>query len=247
MPDEKTGYLKIVPEFQYDLISRIIPGLLLFSAVGIHFGLFPSPDELLRASAAPTFAVSIFVIMASWGAGICLSPFGHLLSLIGLKKKWENEQKKYHSPEDWNEIISEYMPYDKTPPEKRGADWYITLATNMLERLKTKAPQASGMIAKISGESAFGFNLCAGSIIWSVIVLTNCLTTHWKDIHKIPFPRGILAEPYLVPFCSLVFTVLMLYGMHYRSKRLIKRAISLHLALRKEHKEALTWHSVSTN
>jgi hypothetical protein len=247
MPDKKMNIFKPLPEFQYDLISRIIPGLILFTAIGLYFGLFPSYEKLLQASVAPVFAGSAFVIMICWAIGICLSSPGSLLSRFRVISRWNNaiqyisSEKLGKKPyETLKEIANDYsVLFPENKPEKINADWYDTLMTNMLDKLKTKDPHALKMIPKIAGESAFGFNLCAASIIWFIIVLLKCFHESWSYFSKMQLPKDILKEQYIVPVWSFVFIIMMFVVMQYRSKRFIRRTISCHFALKKiESKQA---------
>src|SRR3989304_8089298 len=112
------------------------------------------------------------------------------------------------------------------------------LINKIIKKKKKKNTLLPRMLPKISGESAFGFNLCAVSIIWFVIVLLKCFHEKWSYFSKMQLLKDILKEPYIVPVWSFVFIIIMLFVMNYRSKRYIKRAIAYHLALRTESRSA---------
>ncbi len=160
--DQKTSPFNMVSEIQYDLISRVIPGFILLSAIALEFVPFEHLKDkpLPNPSATLLLAVVVFIFMVSYAVGMLLSSCSHYLV------KWFCRCFEQHWANALRNMASADTPSADTPSADKPAEkietlakcygidagqdkdfnWYLDLMTNMIAQLKTKDKATSQML-----------------------------------------------------------------------------------------------------
>jgi hypothetical protein len=185
----------ILPEFYYDLISRILPGALLIGGVIFFSGKIDSARALklvLSLTSTAAFVILVVCGTAAYVLGILLSVFHRgirwlyipgvwrplLVRYAGLIKERQQELGLSHSDELFPDAVG---PAAKRSLLARGKSRRIAnaavrslvqpLYSPLHDFLKTRDPQARLVLPKMSAETSLCDNLVVISLIISVIPL----------------------------------------------------------------------------
>jgi|SRR5579864_5342738 len=140
-PDAAEKLAALVPSAYYDLIARVVPGLVTLAAMSAAEPGYAS--RMINASGLSGAALVVAVGIASYAVGLLLTPFGSLLCEVPVL------------------AIAKMLP-----PLARASSKQLWADIAIIERAR---PAASITLAKMAAEVALCQNLMAGLIpVWWV-------------------------------------------------------------------------------
>lgn len=157
------SWASIIPEFYYDLISRIPAGLTLIAIVIIGGISSDQRQELITWLVSanhkdfPFLLIFILLICAGYTISIPLSALGAIAHLIYSRKVWKNIENTF-----CNEIRLLEKHYNS------GSD-KTKLNRLLHDDLKNRNPQAKVILSKMQSEVALCDNLAAAIAIGFII------------------------------------------------------------------------------
>jgi len=180
--DEPTkAWSSIVPEFYYDLISRIPPGVLLTLLVAYEFGVLSEDniDRIFRANAGLVTALSVFLLGIGYSVGLCLSVPGSKF-----RGSFFSRAIKHLRPfqKEWLEKASRIPPFKLLNLDGK-TDWTQTDYRNMLwlvhYHLKLQSVDAKVMLPKMTAEVMLFCNTAISVLVWLAVhsMHSVCLRT----------------------------------------------------------------------
>jgi len=164
--------LGIIPEFYFDLISRIPAGIFLFVMVLLEFKCLPSleGDWYLKIEVGFSFLILLSLLCIGQCLGIFLSVVGkHIARIFFTSNVW----KKY--AENDKELIFNFIDYQKIKSidKEKFSEWkdneYQKIYRESHDLIKDKNEKAMLLLPKLSAESSLCNNISA-SIFLSLII-----------------------------------------------------------------------------
>jgi hypothetical protein len=214
--DEPTkAWSSVVPEFYYDLISRIPPGILLSLLLLHEFGV---PDGvtvtgLLDANAGFWAVLAVFGIGAGYSVGLILHVPGGVLGWLylgGPRDRLSNFQRKVFIQALANPAFRNFKhPVDEELPRADYRDFLLAMG----DLVKLRNKHARAMVPKMGAEAMFFYN---AAIALSVECLVHMIHSFYL---RVP-PHWIMLF-----FMSAAIPVFLLLGMA-RMKSLVNRQYS---------------------
>lgn len=176
---EGSTWPALIPEFYYDLISRIPSGtllliLLMYELIG-EKGRQVALDLMRRGELEGIPFAGLFILLISGGyaLGILISPLGHLIRRLYLSAVWKDLIKK--QPELFSAVCQAYdiavpasdlqTPHPKSFTTLKARD-FLKIYRLMHDHLKALDPQPRVLLPKMSAEAALCENLIAVVVVW---------------------------------------------------------------------------------
>jgi len=156
-----------VPEFYYDLISRVVPGGLFILVGALTFGTQPQFEAFAKAAhelQGLGFATVFLVVFAAGGyfAGMLLTPLGWVLALPTRTPVWYASRKKYADLIGYlRSILGE-----STSATSIGYWEYDRLDRQMHDILKDRNSQAKIFLPKLRAEAGLCHNAAGAVLLW---------------------------------------------------------------------------------
>jgi len=173
--DIAKSWTSIVPEFFFDLIARVPPGILLVLLVLLEFGVLSqtNTDKLFATTGGFVIVLSILLFGAGYSVGIFLSVPGIYIGKLYFKNVWDHFT---HTEEAILQEISRKlklnMKFANGKPQTRSDWWRFHRVTH--DYLKHKDKDARVMLPKMSAEASLCNNTAAALTVYPIIRLFHC-------------------------------------------------------------------------
>ncbi|NQU23528.1 MAG: hypothetical protein HQ567_19785 [Candidatus Nealsonbacteria bacterium] len=220
MADNGKTFATLVPEFFFDVISRIIPGTILILAVcyelkGFAEGGAFEIGRLLGSGVGVATCLLFLLLGVSQAVGLPLSVFGYLFQPLYFKRAWKSLGTKKL---EWlRQTLKNVLGLEFPEPANMTNRHFQDLYENTHGYVKQHSAASKTLLPKLSAESALCNNLAAALVVWLVVWLSNCL----------PEGTAFTEAGWMRLVCFLVGIVLLVFAARTRYRRLLRRQIVL--------------------
>jgi hypothetical protein len=170
------SWIGIIPEFYYDIISRIPPGS--FLVLGVVYELFARNGDKLsnytNLSGGVSVLLTILLIIASYTVGLFLNVPTKYLSMMYTSGIWRRIIKQEQSLFLSLKKKKEFKSFDLSPSSKINDEDARRLYRTIHDVLKLKNPQAKLFLPKLMAESALCNNFSFALFIFLILHAINC-------------------------------------------------------------------------
>lgn len=186
---EGSTWPALIPEFYYDLISRIPPGtllllLLLYELLGVK-GRQVSLDLIKRGELEGIPFAGLFILLISGGyaLGILISALGYVIRRLYLPLVWRELVGRY--PALFYSICNAYevsiseseSAVDPKCFSRLKSRDFLKVYRLMHDHLKSLDPQPRVLLPKMSAEAALCENLVAVALVWLLLLVITSSPT----------------------------------------------------------------------
>ena len=222
--DPAKTWTTVVPEFYYDLISRIPPGV--FLILGVIFEILESHNKTISDykdfNTAVVILFTVLLLAAGYSVGLFINTPTKYFAMIYTAKAWRrviNDEQPLFKELKKQEIFKEFnfdSPSAIKEPEARR------LFRRVHDLLKLKDNQAKVILPKLTAESSLCNNTAFALVIYLVIHGINC---GWDKV---------LAQWFAYLACVIFsFLLVLLGGSKYY------RAIETHIVFLNRYMETI--------
>jgi hypothetical protein len=217
------GINTVIPEFYYDLLARILPGLISLLAVLVAAGVI-NPTIALERMFTLTMAsvIALYIALAACGyvVGIVLTYFQRGIRWLYIPRVWRQllatENCKHLIKSRASELkipVSVISPALDSDASKKAVRNAVTLLYGPLhDLLKERHPQARLVLDKMNGEAGLCESLVVGLLLTSLVLC-------WRV-----FAEGLWRSLEMWLIIGLLLAVIFLFLVaQYRYKHMIER------------------------
>jgi hypothetical protein len=174
MSDEKSeSWAYLIPEFYFDLISRVPPGVLIIVAVA--YAVMPSAFAFHQPSKTtefegPTVTLLLLLIGAGYACGILLTYLGSLIYDTYFRRIYSEVANLY--PESlrrwlWKKIWADEKPFISNWESLSAGDLRL-LYRRSHDYIKDRFPYAARLLPKLSAEGKLCDNVAAALLVITI-------------------------------------------------------------------------------
>jgi hypothetical protein len=183
--DPTKTWITIVPEFYYDLISRIPPGM--FLILGVIFEILETHNKTISDykdfNTAFVILFTILLLTAAYSVGLFINIPTKYLAMIYTAKAWRrviNDEKSLFKELKEQDIFKDFNFISPSTIKEHEAR---RLFRRVHDLLKLKDNQAKVILPKLTAESSLCSNTAFALIIYLIIHGINCgwdkVLTQW--------------------------------------------------------------------
>jgi len=188
-----------VPEFFYDLISRVPPGVFLVIAVLVEYEVVKVDQAaLFQDNGALVAFLGLLVLGAGYSIGIFLSAPGRYASRVYFSRVW-----KRHS-NDNTDLLKRFIELGKINLAKKSDltqltnEEYLTIYRRMHDYLKFHNEHAKRLLPKMSAETSLCNNSAAAFTVWSIIHLIRSMYLFFSYNVPIQWSWFVAVVPFIL-------------------------------------------------
>ncbi len=202
-------FATLVPEFYYDLIARIIPGVVtLLAAVLMYTVAFDSAVWALLYNDASLMDSILFLVVAYF-TGVVLGPFG---ALTRYPFWWWAKLRTIQTDKDIAREFAEKRNMQEAPFSQLGA--FKRFEKKVEAELSEHFPHDRAVLVKMWAESDMCLNVLAGILLANVVIFLTSYAQgsveSWSSL-----------QPAVLPIAALI-----LLGANYRHRGVIRRDLA---------------------
>jgi len=205
-----------IPEFYFDLISRIPPGIFLTLILLFEFGFFKSTnfDTFVKLEAGPSFLLLFASIITGQTLGIFLSAIGKKISeKIYSNKIFNNYRKQDFELFNW---FIETLKIKLEIPNKIDTKDSQFLYREITEFVKSNSGKSGIILPKLSAEASVCNNSVAAILVATIIHLLHCIFYSGDSFYH---------------WSTYIWTILILSALLWIGKERYQRMIKTLIAL----------------